>query len=156
MAATPPLLSFRRARSADVSALVALLAEDILGQQRELDAADPAYSEAWAAIEADPNQRLLVAELEQRVVGMAQLSFIPGLGRGGLWRCNVEAVRIVADLRGRGFGALLMQACEREARQRGCHLLQLTSDLRRHDAHRFYEGLGYVASHIGFKKSLDR
>lgn len=145
---------FRPAHVGDLGALLALIADDTLGKNRELDAANPSYLKAFDAISADPNQQLLVAELDGRIIGMAQLSFIPGLSRGGAWRCNVEAVRIASDVRGQGFGAQLMRACEARARERGCSLLQLTSDASRVDAHRFYRGLGYVDSHLGFKKLL--
>jgi GNAT superfamily N-acetyltransferase len=148
-------VSFRTACRSDLPALLALLADDMLGKQREFDLDDPAYAHAFAAIEADPNQRLLLAVLGERVVGMAQLSWIPGLSRGGAWRCQIEAVRIAADLRGQGLGAKLIEACESAARERGCRHLQLTSDQRRSDAHRFYRRLGYIDSHLGFKKTLD-
>ena len=152
-------LSPARIRAAglkDLTALLTLIADDALGKSRDSAAVNPAYAKAFAAIDADPNQQLLVAELEGRVVGIAQLSFIPGLSRGGAWRCNVEAVRIASDLRGQGLGAQLMQACEERARERGCSLLQLTSDVSRVDAHRFYRGLGYVDSHVGFKKPVSK
>lgn len=145
---------FRPAHAGELGVLLDLIADDTLGKNREFDVANPSYVQAFDAISADPNQKLLVAELDGRIVGMAQLSFIPGLSRGGAWRCNVEAVRIASDLRGQGLGAQLMQACEARARERGCSLLQLTSDASRTDAHRFYRGLGYVDSHIGFKKLL--
>jgi GNAT superfamily N-acetyltransferase len=148
------LLSFRTAHRSDLPALLALIADDTLGKHREFDAANPSYLKAFEAISADPNQQLIVAEVDGRIVGMAQLSFIPGLSRGGAWRCNVEAVRIASDVRGQGLGAQLMQACEARAREHGCSLLQLTSEASRVDAHRFYRGLGYVDSHLGFKKLL--
>lgn len=147
---------FRPAHAGELGVLLDLIADDTLGKNREFDAANPSYLKAFEAISADPNQQVLVAELEGRVVGMAQLSFIPGLSRGGAWRCNVEAVRIASDVRGQGLGAQLMRACEARARERGCSLLQLTSDARRVDAHRFYRGLGYVDSHIGFKRLLPK
>ncbi|WP_395792917.1 GNAT family N-acetyltransferase [Aquimonas sp.] len=149
-------VSFRSAQHADLPTLLALIADDTLGKNREFDVANPNYLKAFEAISADPNQQLLVAELDGRILGMAQLSFIPGLSRGGAWRCNVEAVRIASDLRGQGLGAQLMQACEERARERGCTLLQLTSAASRADAHRFYRGLGYVESHIGFKKQVSK
>jgi GNAT superfamily N-acetyltransferase len=148
-------LTFRRARRADLPRLLALLADDVLGRNREAAAsADPAYAAAFAAIDADPNQQLLVAEADGTVVGMLQVTFIPGLSRQGSWRANVEAVRVAAELRGRGIGAQLMAQAEQLARERGCRLVQLTSDLQRADAHRFYTRLGYSASHAGFKKPL--
>ena len=145
---------FRPAHAGELGVLLDLIADDTLGKNREFDAANPSYLKAFEAISADPNQQLLVAELDGRAIGMAQLSFIPGLSRGGAWRCNIEAVRIASDVRGQGFGAQLMRACEARARERGCSLLQLTSDASRVDAHRFYRGLGYVDSHLGFKKLL--
>lgn len=148
-------VSYRTAQLSDLPALLALLADDMLGKQRKLNPDHPAYAQAFAAIETDPNQRLLVAVLGDRIVGMAQLSWIPGLSRGGAWRCQIEAVRIAADLRGQGLGARLIDACEAAARERGCRHLQLTSDQRRSDAHRFYRRLGYIDSHLGFKKTLD-
>jgi GNAT superfamily N-acetyltransferase len=148
-------LTFRRARRADLPRLLALLADDVLGRNREAAAsADPAYAAAFAAIDADPNQQLLVAEADGTVVGMLQVTFIPGLSRQGSWRANVEAVRVAAELRGRGIGSQLMAQAEQLARERGCRLVQLTSDLQRADAHRFYTRLGYSASHAGFKKPL--
>jgi GNAT superfamily N-acetyltransferase len=148
-------LTFRRARRADLPRLLALLADDVLGRNREAAAsADPAYAAAFAAIDADPNQQLLVAEADGTVVGMLQVTFIPGLSRQGSWRANVEAVRVAAELRGRGIGSQLMAQAEQLARERGCRIVQLTSDLQRADAHRFYTRLGYSASHAGFKKPL--
>lgn len=155
MANAVAALTFRRARRADLPRLLALLADDVLGRNREAAAsADPAYAAAFAAIDADPNQQLLVAEADGTVVGMLQVTFIPGLSRQGSWRANVEAVRVAAELRGRGIGAQLMAQAEQLARERGCRLVQLTSDLQRADAHRFYTRLGYSASHAGFKKPL--
>lgn len=155
MANAVAALTFRRARRADLPRLLALLADDVLGRNREAAAsADPAYAAAFAAIDADPNQQLLVAEADGTVVGMLQVTFIPGLSRQGSWRANVEAVRVAAELRGRGIGSQLMAQAEQLARERGCRLVQLTSDLQRADAHRFYTRLGYSASHAGFKKPL--
>ncbi len=155
MTAAVAALTFRRARRDDLPRLLALLADDVLGRNREAAAsADPAYAAAFAAIDADPNQHLLVAEADGTVVGMLQITFIPGLSRKGSWRANVEAVRVAAELRSRGIGAQLMAQAEQLARERGCRLVQLTSDLQRADAHRFYTRLGYAASHAGFKKPL--
>jgi GNAT superfamily N-acetyltransferase len=147
-------LALRRARVDDLPALVALLADDPLGSSRE-DPDDLApYRRAFDAIEADPSELLLVAEDGEVVVGTLQLSFLPGLARRGALRAQIEAVRVSADHRGRGLGALLVQEAVDEARRRGCTLVQLTSDKTRTDAHRFYEQLGFVASHEGFKLTL--
>jgi GNAT superfamily N-acetyltransferase len=144
---------FRPARAGDVPAIVALLADDPLGATRERPG-DPAYAAAFAALAADPNQLLVVAEDGGEVVGTLQLTVIPGLSRLGATRGQLEAVRVRADQRGSGLGAALVEwACARAA-ERGCALVQLTTDATRGDAHRFYEHLGFTASHVGMKRPL--
>ncbi|MEV1052703.1 GNAT family N-acetyltransferase [Streptomyces sp. NPDC049887] len=147
-------LQIRPASPADVPAIVALLADDPLGAQREsLD--DPApYLAAFERLTADPNQHLVVAERDGRTVGTLQLTVIPGLSRRGATRSIIEAVRIHADERGGGLGTLLIEWAVEESRSLGCRLVQLTSDASRTDAHRFYERLGFEASHVGFKRVL--
>jgi GNAT superfamily N-acetyltransferase len=146
----------RRATPGDLPAIVALLADDGLGRGRE----DPrlplaqGYRDAFAAIEADPNHMLVVAEREGQVVGTLQLSFIPGLSRQGMWRGQVEAVRIAAGARGTGLGQAMMEWAIAACRQRGCGLVQLTTDKARQDAHRFYDRLGFQPSHLGYKLTL--
>ncbi len=149
-------LRFRAASAEDLAAIVALLADDAITAARSGHEVEvtPAVRAAFAEIASDPQQLELVGELDGRIVACAQLSFIPGLSRGGMRRCLVEAVRVAAALRGRGIGAALMAEVERLARARGCALLQLSSDKRRADAHRFYARLGYVASHEGMKREL--
>jgi len=149
-------LVFRDARRADLPVLVALLADDPLGAGREHpgERVGPAYLAAFEAITSDPNNEVLVAETDDGVVGMLQLTFIPGLSRGGRWRALVEAVRVATNLRGHGVGRQLMQAAIERARDRGCGLVQLTTDKQRQDAHRFYLRLGFVASHEGMKLPL--
>jgi GNAT superfamily N-acetyltransferase len=148
-------LSTRRARRADLPRLLELLADDVLGKNREaVGSDDPAYAEAFEAIDRDRNQELLVAELDSRVVGMLQLTFIPGLSRRGAWRAHIEAVRVDHDFRGRGIGAWLIERAIERAEQRGCRLAQLTSDKQRTEAHRFYGRLGFAATHEGFKRPL--
>lgn len=152
----PPSPLFRRATSADLPAIVAMLADDPLGAMRE-DASlplDPAYAAAFAAIEADPNQYLAVAEVDGRVVGCLQLSFIPGLSRKGQWRGQIESVRVSADQRGSGLGRQMIEWALAECAARGCGSAQLTTDKSRKDAHRFYARLGFVASHEGMKRKL--
>lgn len=146
----------RRAVAADLPAIVALLADDPLGAAREdpREPLDPAYLAAFAAIEADPNMLLAVAELDGEVVGTLQLAFLPGLSLRGAWRGQVEAVRIAAAHRRRGLGRRMMAWAIETCRARGCRLVQLTADKRRRDAHRFYERLGFRASHEGFKLVL--
>ena len=147
---------FRRAEAADLRAIVRLLADDELGQQRE-DARlplDPAYGAAFRAIRADPNQLLVVAVEGDEVVGTLQLSFIPGLARKGAWRGQIEAVRIAASRRSDGLGQRMFEWAIEGFRARGCRLVQLTTDKERPDAHRFYERLGFVATHLGYKLAL--
>ncbi|WP_373300545.1 GNAT family N-acetyltransferase [Amycolatopsis deserti] len=146
-------MHIRRARRSDVEEIVAMLADDHLGARRE-QPGDPAYLRAFEAIDADPNQLLAVAERDGSLVGTLQLTFIPGLSRRGATRALVEAVRVRADQRGGGLGATLMEFAVDEARRRGCAMVQLTSDASRVDAHRFYERLGFAASHVGFKLML--
>jgi GNAT superfamily N-acetyltransferase len=144
----------RPATAADVPAIVRLLADDALGQARE-SADEAVYKAAFAAIERDPNNTLFVIDAGGAVAGCAQLTIIPGLARGAATRGQIEAVRIASGHRGGGLGRWFMVALIEAARERGCKLVQLTSDKRRGDAHRFYESLGFAASHIGFKLRLD-
>ncbi|HRK85397.1 GNAT family N-acetyltransferase [Alcaligenes ammonioxydans] len=147
---------FRRALATDLEAIVTMLADDILGQKRE-DTRLPlarSYLDAFAAIEADPNQYLAVVELDGRVVGTLQISYMPGLSHQGAWRGEIESVRIASSARGSGLGRLMIQWAVEQCRQRQCRIVQLTSDMARTDAHRFYEQLGFTASHKGFKLTL--
>jgi len=157
LGAGPGAAILRRSRRADVSAIVALLAADQLGVTRDgvRDESDlAAYEEAFRAIDADPAHLLLVAESGGEVIGTMQLSFLPGLARRGALRAQIEAVRVASGARGSGLGAAMMTWAIEEARRRGCALVQLTSDKSRTDAHRFYERLGFVASHEGMKLAL--
>lgn len=144
---------FRRARAEDVAAIVAMLADDELGASRERPG-DPAYAAAFAAIDADPNQLLLVAEVDGEVVGTLQLSFLPGLSRLGAWRGQIEAVRVSRHQRSGGLGQRMVEFAIAEFRRRGCGLVQLTTDASREHARRFYERLGFTPSHVGMKLSL--
>jgi GNAT superfamily N-acetyltransferase len=143
----------RRARAEDVPEIVAMLADDPLGAARERPG-DPRYAEAFAELDADPRQLLAVADVGGEVVGTLQLTFIPGLSRVGATRAQIEAVRVRADQRGAGLGQRLVEWAVAKARSRGCVLVQLTSDASRTDAHRFYERLGFTASHVGMKLVL--
>jgi len=147
----------RRATAADLPAIVGLLADDALGAIRERPELplDGRYLEAFAAIDADPRQLLMVATLAGDIVGCLQLSFIPGLSRLGSQRALIEGVRVAAEMRGRGIGEDMILWAKGEALRRHCHILQLTTDRSREDAHRFYERLGFVASHVGMKLDLD-
>lgn len=146
----------RRAVAADLPAIVALLADDALGRLREDPgpSLNPRYAEAFAAIEADPNQLLAVVEAGGQIVGCLQLGFMPGLSRLGAWRGQIEGVRIAAERRGGGLGRTMIAWAIAECRRRGCGLVQLTSDKSRTDAVRFYESLGFRASHEGMKLDL--
>jgi len=146
---------FRLATRDDLPAVVALLADDVLGRERDGGGVDEAYERAFAAIEADPRNEEIVAEDAGEIVACLQVTYIPGLGRHGTQRALVEAVRVRADRRGQGVGAALMTWVVDRARARGCGLVQLTTDKTRADAHRFYERLGFVASHEGMKLYTD-
>jgi GNAT superfamily N-acetyltransferase len=146
--------TIRKARRDDLRAIVRMLADDQLGASRD-DPRDLApYLRAFEQIDDDPNQLLVVVMSEDEPVGTLQLTIIPGLARRGALRGQVEAVRIHADHRGSGLGATLMRWAIDESRRRGCALVQLTSDISRTSAHRFYERLGFVPSHTGFKLKL--
>ncbi|NEE08587.1 GNAT family N-acetyltransferase [Streptomyces sp. SID7499] len=147
-------LEIRAAVADDVPAIVGMLADDPLGAQRESPDDLAPYLSALERLRADPNQRLVVAVREGRVVGTLQLTIIPGLSRRGATRSIVEGVRIHADERGSGLGTELIEWAIQESRGQGCQLVQLTSDKTRADAHRFYERLGFTASHTGFKLQL--
>ncbi|MEU3931280.1 GNAT family N-acetyltransferase [Streptomyces sp. NPDC029044] len=147
-------LEIRSATSDDVPAIVAMLADDPLGAQRESPDDLGPYLAALERLSADPNQRVVVAVRQDRVVGTLQLTIIPGLSRRGATRSIIEGVRIHADERGSGLGTQLIEWAIDTSRELGCQLVQLTSDRTRADAHRFYERLGFTASHTGFKLSL--
>jgi len=150
---------FRDARRADVPQIVALLADDVLGAGREAGAgrdgevAD-AYWTAFERVEASTNDRLIVAEAAGQVVGVLQLTLIPGLSRQGLLRAQIESVRVGAGQRGQGLGHSMIEWAIGQAREAGCGVVQLTSDKRRASAIRFYESLGFIATHEGLKLSL--
>jgi GNAT superfamily N-acetyltransferase len=146
-------ITFRPASLADLPAIIDMLADDALGGHRETlgSPLDSRYIAAFAAIEADSNQQLVVAVDGETVVGTLQLSFIPGIARRGSWRGQIEAVRIAAPVRGSGMGQQMIKWAIARCRERHCQVVQLTTDKSRLDAHRFYEKLGFVASHEGYK-----
>lgn len=146
-------LLMRTATRDDLSAIVEMLFDDDLGRTREIisDPIDPAYVASFEAIAADPNQHLVVADLDDRIVGTMQLSYLPGIQFRGGWRQQVEAVRIASDLRGQGLGQRMMMWAIDQARQRGCMIVQLSSQKGRKDAHRFYERLGFDKDHVQMK-----
>ncbi|MCZ4607534.1 GNAT family N-acetyltransferase [Streptomyces sp. Lzd4kr] len=147
-------LGIRPAATDDIPAIVGLLADDPLGARRESPGDLTPYLAAFERLTSDPNQHLVVAVREGRVIGTLQLTVIPGLSRRGATRSIIEAVRIHADERGSGLGTRLIEWAIDESRRQKCQLVQLTSDKSRTDAHRFYERLGFAASHAGFKLEL--
>ena len=149
-------LEFRPALVTDVAALVALLADDELGVARE-DTSHPLnqrYIDAFAAIQQDANNELMLVERENELVGMLQLTFIPYLTHTGSWRCLIEGVRISGNCRGQGLGKEFIRWAIHRARQRHCSIVQLTSDKQRPEAIKFYQSLGFEATHEGFKLKI--
>ncbi len=147
-------VKIRRATREDLPAIVAMLADDPLGAARETPGDLTPYLAAFARIEADPQQHLVVAERHGRTVGTLQLTLVPGISRQGSTRTIIEGVRIHADERDGGLGTRLVRWAVDRSRELGADLVQLTSDATRTDARRFYERLGFTASHVGFKLSL--
>ena len=149
----------RRATADDTDAVIALLADDPISAARgDVASAEdrPAYAEALLEILAEPSNDLLVVELDGAIVGTLQLTSIPGMARRGARRLLVEAVRVRSDLRSSGIGSAVMRwVGEQAAPAVGAAMVQLTSDAARTDAHRFYEKLGYIGSHLGFKYTVE-
>ncbi len=144
-------MEMRRARREDVAAILALLADDDL--QKLSDAAVTlAHEAAFASIDSDDNQLLAVAVKEGNIIGCIQLTFIPGLSRNGMWRCHIEAVRVARALRGKGLGGKMLDWANETACKRKCGMAQLLMDKSRLDARRFYEAIGFEASHQGFRR----
>ncbi|HTG09897.1 MAG TPA: GNAT family N-acetyltransferase [Candidatus Eisenbacteria bacterium] len=148
--------TFRRARVDDVPDIVRLLADDPLGATRERyeNPLPESYARAFRAIEQDANNELVVACRGERVVGVLQLTYIPSLTYQGGWRALIEGVRVDSGERSQGLGKTLFEWAIARARERACHMVQLTTDKARPDAKRFYENLGFVASHEGLKLHL--
>ena len=147
-------LTLRQARADDIDAIIALLADDSIGQTRETPG-DPKYAEAFAEMDADPNNEQWVIEGQDgRVLGCLHLTIIPGLSRRATKRAMIESVRVHDELRGHGVGRWFFEKAIERSRDLGATLVQLTSDKKRADAIRFYESLGFVASHEGLKLQL--
>ncbi|HYZ63469.1 MAG TPA: GNAT family N-acetyltransferase [Acetobacteraceae bacterium] len=144
---------FRRAEPDDLPAIVAMLADDALGRAREAPDLPllQDYTDAFATIERDPNQLLIVAVRAGKVVGTLQVTFIPGISHKGAWRGEIEGVRIAAGQRGSGLGRRMLEWAIDQCRARGCRMVQLTTNRARTDAQRFYAQLGFTPSHVGFK-----
>lgn len=150
-------LIFRDAREDDLAAIIAMLADDGLGGGRErvqAQGVDPAYVAAFHAMQAQPGNRTIVIEQDGALVGTYQFTLIAGLSHAGAKRAQIEAVRVRGDRRGGGIGEAMLRHAVAEAKAAGCRLVQLTSDKRRGRAHLFYERLGFVGTHIGYKMDL--
>lgn len=148
-------LLVRSARRDDLATIVSLLSDDVLGQGRESAAGDLArYERAFDMIEAHPNQELVVVERDGEIVATFDLAILPSLSRQGSVRMQVEAVRVASSARGGGLGGAIFTWIIDYARRRDCELLQLTSDRTRSGAHAFYDRLGFVDSHVGYKLDL--
>lgn len=149
-------LTFRRAARADVPDIVRLLADDDLGQQRErYEIPLPqVYYTAFEEIDQDIHNQLVIAEQNGAIIGTLQLTFLPSLSFQGGKRAQIESVRVDGRFRGQGIGQKLFQWAIEQARQAGCHTVQLTTNASRADAHRFYQRLGFVPSHVGMKLHL--
>ncbi|MGK0388090.1 MAG: GNAT superfamily N-acetyltransferase [Maribacter sp.] len=146
-------MKFRKAEKEDLVDIVKMLAQDKLGQTREIssDPVEQSYINAFEKITEDANQYLMVLELEEEVVGVFQLTFIPYLTYRGRSRAQVEGVRVRSDKRGLGLGEKMFLWAIEKARTEGAHLIQLTTDKKRPEAMRFYEKLGFIGSHEGMK-----
>lgn len=152
-----PDITIRNATENDLPFIVSIIETDSVYGSTE-DSANPkgpSYLAALAAIDTDPNQMLLIAELEGQPVGTFQLTFTPGIARKGAWRCTIEGVHVSPEHRNRKIGETMMRWAIDTARTRNCALVQLTSNKSRTNAHRFYTRLGFSQSHEGFKLTLD-
>lgn len=153
MAEGPHRFAIRPARQEDLPAIVRLLANDDLGSRRERyeEPLPDIYYQAFETIDSDPNNEAVVVEDDSGIIGTLQITFIPNLTYQGGIRAQIEGVRIDDRYRGAGIGRRLFEWAIEHAREKGCHLVQLTADKTRADAHRFYESLGFKASHEGMK-----
>lgn len=150
-------ITIRKAMRKDLVAIVELLANDILGKKREVvsESIEPTYLQAFKNILADTNQELLVVETSDgEIIATSQLSFIQYLTYQGGIRAQIEAVRTKPNYQGKGIGKTLFTYCIERAKQKGAHVVQLTSDKQRPEALKFYKKLGFIASHEGFKLHL--
>jgi ribosomal protein S18 acetylase RimI-like enzyme len=151
-----PNIAFRAASRFDVSAVIEMLADDVLGSQREkYEKPLPAsYYAAFEHIDRDPNNELIVATLSSKIVGVLQITFIPYLTHQGSWRAQIEGVRVSKQFRSQGIGRAMFEWAIARAKERNCSIVQLTTDKNRSEALRFYEELGFVATHHGMKLKL--
>ncbi|MCM3145111.1 GNAT family N-acetyltransferase [Brevibacillus sp. MER 51] len=150
------MIHFRVATAKDLNRIVQMLADDELGKTRERyeTPLPESYIKAFESIDADPNNELIVACRDEEIIGVLQITFTPYLTHQGSWRATIEGVRIASTERGQGVGSELIEWAIERAKERGCHLCQLTTDKQREDALRFYERLGFKATHEGLKMKL--
>ncbi len=149
-------LNFCIAKESDLPDLVNMLMDDSLGAARE-DGSIPInqrYVDMFHFIDQDKNNEIIVAENKSKAIGMLHMTYIPCLTHIGSWRCLIEGVRVATEFRGHGVGTQFFQWAIQRARERGCYIMQLTSNKKRTDAIRFYHKLGFTASHEGFKFDL--
>lgn len=149
-------IKFRIATEQDLDRIVEMLADDALGSKRERyeQPLPVSYKKAFQAISTDPNNELIVACNGNEIIGVLQITFTPYITHQGGWRATIEGVRTLSSERAKGIGTELIRWAIERARERGCHLVQLTTDKQREDALRFYERLGFKASHEGLKMKL--
>ncbi len=149
-------VTFREATIQDLDRIVYILSDDVLGQTRELyiHPLPESYTNAFQAIHSDPNNELIVACYGEEIVGMQQITFTTYMSHQGGCRATIESVRVASSERGKGIGSLLIQWAIQRAKERGCRLVQLTTDKKRPKALHFYEKLGFKASHEGLKLHL--
>lgn len=149
-------INFRMATEQDLDKIVEMLADDVLGRKRERyeHPLPDSYKKAFQAIASDPNNELVVAYQGDEIVGVQQITFIPYITHQGGWRATIEGVRTASSSRSKGVGTELIKWGIKRAKELGCHLVQLTTDKERPDAMRFYETLGFKATHEGLKLKL--
>ena len=149
-------LTYRLATETDLIAIVRMLSDDPLGAKREdFQLPLPAsYQQAFERIINDKHQELTVVEVDTEIVGTFQLSFIQYLTYQGGIRAQIEAVRVKSTYRNKGIGKAIFEYAIQRAKEKGAHLLQLTTDKKRPEAKRFYESLGFIDSHEGMKLHL--
>lgn len=150
-------INFRIATEQDLDRIVEMLSDDELGKTRERyeQPLPESYIKAFQAITSDPNNELVVAYQGNEVIGVQQITFVPYITYQGGWRATIEGVRTAPSVRGKGIGTELIKWAIHRAKERGCHLIQLTTDKQRGDALRFYERLGFKPTHEGLKMKLE-
>ncbi|MGN7761317.1 N-acetyltransferase family protein [Paenibacillus sp. 22594] len=149
-------LTFREATVQDLDRIVYMISDDVLGKTRELytHPLPESYVKAFQSIDSDPNNELVVVCFGEEIVGVQQITFTPYISHQGGWRATIEGVRIASSERGKGVGSMLIRWAIQRAKERGCRMVQLTTDKKRPEALHFYEKLGFKASHEGMKLHL--